>query len=117
MAPRLEGKNPEQGPIRCAIYARYSSDMQRPTSIEDQIRECRDAAARNGWVVLDQYIRGDEALSGETTGGRDWLENLISLAQQKPRPFDYILMDDTSRFGRNLSDTLPMSDILEYAGV
>jgi DNA invertase Pin-like site-specific DNA recombinase len=26
-------------------------------------------------------------------------------------------MDDTSRFGRNLSDTLPMSDILEYSGV
>jgi hypothetical protein len=37
--------------IRVALYARYSSDLQSPTSIEDQFRECR-GAAREGWEVV-----------------------------------------------------------------
>jgi hypothetical protein len=31
------GSNAEAD-IRCATYARYSSDVQRPTSIDDQVR-------------------------------------------------------------------------------
>jgi DNA invertase Pin-like site-specific DNA recombinase len=91
--------------------------MQRPTSVEDQIRECRDAAQRNGWTVLEEFIRSDEALTGQFAAGRDGLDDLMRLAHQSPRPFDCILIDDTSRFGRNLSDTLPMSDRLEYLEV
>jgi hypothetical protein len=35
--------------MRCAIYARYSSDQQRDASIEDQVRVCRPApSARAG---------------------------------------------------------------------
>ena len=30
--------------LRCAISARFSSDLQRPSSIQDQIRRCRDRA-------------------------------------------------------------------------
>jgi DNA invertase Pin-like site-specific DNA recombinase len=104
-------------PKRVAIYARYSSDLQRPSSIVDQVRQCRDAAVRNGWVVADDYIRSDEAVSGQSRVGRHGLDDLVRLAEQKPRPFDGIIVDDTSRFGRNLSDTLPLSDILENANV
>ena len=104
-------------PKRVAIYARYSSDLQRPSSIDDQIRQCRDAAARKGWVVVDEFIRSDEAVSGRSLVGRNGLDELVTLAEQTPRPFDGILIDDTSRFGRNLSDTLPLSDILENANV
>jgi DNA invertase Pin-like site-specific DNA recombinase len=110
---KVQGSSPK----RVAIYARYSSDLQRPSSIEDQIRQCRDAAARNGWVVVDEYIRSDAAVSGRSLVGRGGLEDLVSLAETSPRPFDGILIDDTSRFGRNLSDTLPLSDILENASV
>jgi DNA invertase Pin-like site-specific DNA recombinase len=91
--------------------------MQRPTSIDDQIRECRDAAQRNGWTVLDEYIRSDRAKTGQLLSEREGLDDLMKLAGQTPRPFDCILIDDTSRFGRNLSDTLPQSDILEFLGV
>lgn len=104
-------------PTRVAIYARYSSDLQRPSSIEDQVRQCTESAERNGWVVAEKYIRSDEAKSGRTLVGRHGLEELVRLAEQKPRPFDGIIIDDTSRFGRNLSDTLPLSDILENANV
>jgi DNA invertase Pin-like site-specific DNA recombinase len=47
--------------MRCAIYARYSSDLQRETSIEDQIRKCRAFADAQGWIVLDPYVRADHA--------------------------------------------------------
>jgi len=102
---------------RCAVYARYSSEAQRKTSIEDQIRNCRAAAERNGWVVLDQYIRSDSELTGRTLVGREGLADLISLAKAKPRPFDLILVDDTSRFGRYLPDVLRECDRLAHYGV
>ena len=102
---------------RCAIYARYSSEAQRKTSIEDQIRNCQAAAEQNGWVVLDQYIRSDSELTGRTLVGREGLAELIRLAKTKPRPFDLILVDDTSRFGRYLPDVLRECDMLAHYGV
>ena len=104
-------------PLRVAIYTRFSSPLQRKTSTEDQERECRDAAEQNGWVVLDQYVFSDQARSGQVLAGRDQLDRLLKLAEQSPCPFDGILIDDTSRLGRNLSDTLPLSDRLQFAKV
>jgi site-specific DNA recombinase len=103
--------------LRCAIYARYSSEAQRRTSIEDQIRNCRAAAERNGWLVLDEYIRFDSELTGRTLVGREGLKDLIRLAKTKPQPFDLILIDDTSRFGRYLPDVIRECDILKHHGV
>lgn len=34
------------------LYARYSTDKQRETSVEDQLREGRARAQREGWPVL-----------------------------------------------------------------
>ena len=50
--------------LRCAAYARYSSDRQSHASIEDQLRMCRDFADRHGWELLEEYIYLDEAISG-----------------------------------------------------
>lgn len=102
---------------RCAAYARFSCDLSRLASIEDQIRECRDLAEENGWQFLVEYVRADEAKTGQTLVGRDGLDDLVKLAARSPRPFDRILFDDTSRFGRNLTDTLRLTDIFAYYGV
>ena len=51
--------------MRTVIYARYSSDLQRDASIEDQVRVCRARADREGWQMLDIY--SDRATSGATT--------------------------------------------------
>ena len=55
--------------MRCAIYARFSSDLQRPTSIEDQVRRCTEFAAKQGWTVVEEFIRFDEARSAATVAG------------------------------------------------
>ena len=90
--------------MRCAIYARYSSDLQRESSVEDQIRKCRGFAEPRGWTVLDTFVRRDQEISGAALAGRLALESLIVDAKRRPRPFDRILVDDTSRLTRNVAE-------------
>ncbi|MBK7141470.1 MAG: recombinase family protein [bacterium] len=47
--------------MRCAIYARYSSDLQQDRSIVDQIRNCQHLADQRGWTVLKECIFSDRA--------------------------------------------------------
>ena len=103
--------------MRCAIYARYSSDLQRESSIEDQIRRCRDYAERQGWSVAEDCIRCDAAISGAATAGRNALNSLVEDAKRKPKPFDRILVDDTSRLARNTADFLRLVEILQFHNV
>ena len=103
--------------MRCAIYARYSSDLQRDSSIEDQIRKCRELASRNGWSVVENFVRSDRAISGAALAGRDEFNSLIQDAKKKPRPFDRILIDDTSRLARNVADALNAVATLSFHGV
>ena len=102
------------GPITYAIYARYSSYMQRPASLEDQVRSCEAAGQQKGWVLLPGHVYTDAAISGTSTVGRHALEAMRILAKQRDCPFNYILIDDTSRFGRNLGDVLQMADVLKH---
>ena len=50
--------------MNVAVYARYSSENQRDASIADQLRVCREYAARQHWVVAREFT--DHALSGAT---------------------------------------------------
>jgi len=101
-------------PRRCGIYARYSSNMQDPCSIDDQIRECREAIERKGWIVVEEFICVDEAKTGQSRLNRTGLDKLLAHAQLKHKQIDTIVIDDTSRFGRNLSETLPLTETLAY---
>jgi site-specific DNA recombinase len=91
--------------------------MQSSTSTEDQLRNCQTLAKTNGWDILDEYIRSDEELTGRTLVGRKGIADLLRLAQQRPKPFDCILIDDTSRLGRDLPDVLKACDTFMHNGV
>jgi len=105
------------GRERGAFYARYSNPRQRRASIKDQFRNCQEAADEKRWLVLPEYHRADEAKTGVTLEGRKGIQELLALANQKPRPFDIILIDDTSRLGRNVGDVCKLVDKFDYAGV
>ena len=60
------------------IYARFSSKQQHST--EDQIRECVIWAARNGILVLPEFISVDEAVTGRQLR-RDGLERMKQILQ------------------------------------
>ena len=50
--------------IRVALYARFSSDLQRTESIDAQIRAMKEYCAEQNWEIVETYV--DEALSGTT---------------------------------------------------
>src|SRR5574341_1736769 len=103
---------------RCAIYARYSSDLQRPESISDQTRHCRQEADRHAdWTILEEHIYTDESVSGVSVEGRAGLRHLVDAAQRKPRPFDLVLVDDTSRLARDVVDAVRLLRELRFHGV
>lgn len=66
---------------------------------------------------MDEYIRFDSEITGQSLAGRDGLNDQVRLAKMSPRPFDGILIDDSSRFGRYLPDVVKLSDVLENYGV
>ena len=102
--------------LRCAIYARFSSEKQSPLSIEDQVRKCREYAEQRGWTVLDSHVYSDEAVSG-ATDDRCGLRRMLVAATSKEKPFDVVLVDDTSRMSRTLKDSFTIHDELRFAGV
>jgi DNA invertase Pin-like site-specific DNA recombinase len=104
-------------PKRCGIYARYSSDMQRESSIEDQVRKCSEYAAKQGWIVVQNYIRSDQAASGTSLTGRDGIISLVAAAEERPCPFDVLLIDNSSRLARNLINGLTILRRLMFLGV
>lgn len=91
---------------RCAIYARYSSDLQRETSIDDQARLCRQYAERQGWEITATFE--DRAVSGSSVETRPGYQMLMKAALSTPSPFEVILVEDLSRLTREIreSDTL-----------
>ena len=103
--------------LSVALYSRFSSDMQRLASIEDQQRNCRQAAKSQGWTVLEDYLMADIGVSGRTLDRRDQFNRLMELATSGHAPFDGIVVDDTSRFGRNVTDVLLATEKLAYSNV
>ncbi|MGH9715633.1 MAG: recombinase family protein [Candidatus Acidiferrales bacterium] len=99
---------------RCAVYARYSSGLQSPTSIDDQIRKCREYADQQGWTVLENQLYADRAISG-TSSEREGLKRLMAAAAAKD--FDIVLADDSSRLSRHMVDALRITEKLRFAGI
>jgi site-specific DNA recombinase len=102
--------------ITCAIYARYSSDLQRDTSIDDQVRKCRTFAEGQGWKILDAHIYADRGISGAITERKKW-DELILAAKGKNKAFSRVVIDDTSRLARDLSFSLKAAAILKFNDV
>ena len=78
------------------IYARYSSDSQREESIEGQLRECKEFAAKNDIKIVDSYI--DRAMSAKTDN-RPSFQQMIS--DSKGKAFDVIIVWKLDRFARD----------------
>jgi site-specific DNA recombinase len=103
--------------MRVAIYARYSSDLQRDTSITDQVAVAREYAERQRWTVLEDRVYTDAGISGASLEGRPGVQALLAAAQQRPQLFDVVLVDDSSRIARDLADALRVMQLLRFASV
>src|SRR5215471_11292780 len=100
--------------MKVAIYARYSSENQRPESIIDQIRACEELAAARGYVADPSHVYRDEAKSGALRD-RPGLEALLVSA--RARQFEAVLVDDLARLSRDNHFLLPLYAEFRFNGV
>jgi len=94
------------------IYARYSSSSQTEQSIDGQLRDCYEYAAREGYNVIGEYI--DRALTGRTDNRPDF-QRMISDA--KKNQFQYVIVYKLDRFTRNRYDSAVYKHKLKQYGV
>lgn len=97
--------------MRTAIYARFSSALQKDNSIEDQVRICTERAEREGWEVTAVF--SDFAISGavrERPGLNAMLEHIrIGGAEM-------VMAESLDRISRNLGDMHHLFERLKFAG-
>ncbi|OGT54677.1 MAG: hypothetical protein A3E01_10015 [Gammaproteobacteria bacterium RIFCSPHIGHO2_12_FULL_63_22] len=98
--------------MRAAIYARYSSSLQTAASIDDQIRLCREHAAKQRWTVVHVY--SDAAVSGATIL-RPGLQG--ALAAARDGSIDIIIAEALDRISRDQEDVAGIYKRLSFAGV
>lgn len=100
---------------RAAIYARYSSDLQSPTSIDDQRALCHAYAARQGWTVAATFTDADR--HGSSTAHRSGYQQLLVEAYRTPPPFDIVLVEDLSRLTRKTAETMTLCERMSLKGI
>jgi DNA invertase Pin-like site-specific DNA recombinase len=83
---------------RAFLYARYSSKLQSPCSIEDQFRLCESRVEREGWTVVGRFQ--DAAISG-ATDHRPGYQAMMAAARQTPPPCDVIVVEGLDRLTRD----------------
>lgn len=99
---------------RIAVYGRYSSDKQAPTSADDQIARCVHVVEQRGGVVAPTHRFKDEAISGSKSH-RPGLDALMDKVRK--RELDLIVVEDLDRLSRDLGDTLAIFDTLAWHDV
>ena len=102
----------ESTPRIAACYIRVSTDEQADQSPESQLIEIRKYAARNGYLIPEEYIYLDEGISGKKSSNRPGFQQMIGAAKEKPRPFDAILLWKFSRFARNQEESIVYKALL-----
>jgi site-specific DNA recombinase len=95
------------------VYARYSSDLQKDRSIDDQVTHCRQLAKRHGYKIVDVFV--DRAKSAASMFERDGLLKLMTDA--KKRQFSAVITESLSRLSRDQEDTAAIYKRLKFNNV
>lgn len=97
---------------KAVIYARYSSHGQTEQSIEGQLHDGHDYAARMGYQVVGEYI--DRALTG-TKDARPEFQRMVRDAEKGA--FGLVIVWKLDRFARNRYDSAIYKAKLKKHGV
>jgi site-specific DNA recombinase len=108
----FDERSPMARSIRAAIYARYSSDLSRDASIEDQVRLCRQHADRLGCTVTEVFE--DRAISGASAIRTGYQALLAAVGDGK---IDIVLAEALDRLSRDQEDVAALHKRLRFLGV
>lgn len=95
-----------------ALYIRVSTNMQEELSPDAQKRLLMDYAQKTNMIVSEKYIFIENGISGKKATKRPEFMQMISMAKQKPAPFDVILVWKYSRFARNQEESIVYKSLL-----
>jgi DNA invertase Pin-like site-specific DNA recombinase len=98
--------------MQAVIYARFSSQLQREASIEDQVRLCQERALREGWQVTEVF--SDMAISGANLA-RPGLQALLDRAASGT--IRIVLAEALDRLSRDQADVATLFKRLTFHGV
>lgn len=98
--------------MRAALYARFSSDLQRDASIDDQLRLCRRLAEREGWQVVDTFT--DSAMSGSSVLRPGYQALLAALRAGRA---DVVVAESLDRLSRDQEHVAGFHKAAQFAGV
>jgi site-specific DNA recombinase len=98
--------------IKAAIYARVSTEAQSENSTTDQVRECQSYIEKEGWLIYGVYI--DDAISGADVTRAEYNRLKGDAASGN---FNYIVVDDLSRIGRDMPEFAKLYQELYDSGV
>lgn len=100
-----------------AAYIRVSDERQDEYSPDSQLKKIREYAAKDGYMIPDEYVFYDDGISGRSTKKRDDFNRMIALAKEKTHPFDVIYVWKFSRFARNQEESMVYKNLLRKKGV
>jgi DNA invertase Pin-like site-specific DNA recombinase len=99
---------------RATLYARYSTDKQRETSIADQLRAAQARCEREGWPIVATHA--DEGVSGSTPvalrrGGKALLADALA------KRFDVLVCEGLDRISRDIGEAEQLVKRIEHRGI
>ena len=100
-----------------SAYIRVSDERQDEYSPDSQLKKIREYAAKEGYMIPDEFVFYDDGISGRSTKKRDDFNRMIALAKEKTHPFDVIYVWKFSRFARNQEESMVYKNLLRKKGV
>jgi len=94
-----------------AIYARYSTDRQRETSVDDQFNVCEKRALSEGWSVIATYC--DNGVSGSIpVGNRPGGADLLADSR-----YTVLIVEGLDRLSRDIAEQETIVRRLEFRDI
>ena len=100
-----------------AAYIRVSDERQDEYSPDSQLKKIREYAAKEGYMIPDEYVFYDDGISGKSAKKRDDFNRMIAIAKEKTHPFDRIYVWKFSRFARNQEESMVYKNLLRKRDV
>ena len=98
--------------MRVSLYARYSSDLQRAASIEDQLLVCAERVVHEKWTLAATYT--DRGISG-ASNLRPGYQKLLEGARKGE--FDIVLAEALDRISRDQEHVASFFKQMSFAGI
>ena len=102
--------------IRAALYARFSSDLQKERSIDRQFADLEKAAGRLDLTLNKRHYFADHAESATSLFDRPGLTRDLMGAAKK-HEFDVVLVEQTDRLSRDRADLFWLAKQFKFSNV